>query len=132
MSKNLESISNIEAFCKKYDLVNLSKKDDPTFEDYKKLLDAMVLDSKKHSKNISIIKGVSASLSLLTGVISGWQIGKGIKNDNPKQVFLAASLGFITMSANGIITNKLTKSEFTNIKDNALFAKDMYDVTPKQ
>ena len=132
MSKNLESISNIEAFCKKYDLEGLSKKDEPTFEDYKNLLDSMVKDSRKHAKNVSIIKGVSAAVAILTGCVSGWQVYDGIKNNNMKQTFIAASTGFAVLTANGVISNILNKREITAIKDNALFAEDMYSVTPKK
>ena len=129
MNSDLLNISNIEKFCKKYHLEELAAKEEKEFEDYKKLLDAMLSDSKAHARNIKIIKGVSSGIASIGGAISGWQLVEGIKNRNAGNIVISVGVGLLSIFGTAFTATKLTQKELDNIRDNAIFAQGMYSVS---
>ena len=120
MSNKNESISNIEKFCKKYNLESLANNENATFDDYKELLDSLLNDSKKSARNIKIIKAVAYIIAATGGGISGWQLVEGIKNRKISNLIISG-VGLISIYGTAYIATKLAEKDLNIIRDNAIF-----------
>lgn len=119
---------NIERFCKRFNLVDLAQKENQSGQDFVELMDKMYEDTKKNVRNVRIVEGIGYAMSAATGILAGYGIAKGIKDENRTAVAVTAAGSIAALATEILVCSKITNRMKGDVHDNALYAQQLADV----